>query len=253
MFRRSPLGILLSAAIGLGVFGFGGYKIINAIGGATEGIKQGGGDTSSGGGDDDSLFKEANFAKALDAVRGKIGVEGQLFEIRVEPKKANFTVRKDQEAAAEGLSFNDGELEDFDVDLTGPGRTEDNVFALAKVPPGVTERLTSKVTRKADVTPDDVQFMRLTIDASSGKPQWSVNVLSGERGGLYLADIDGGGLERPGERATRGIPRSKGSGGGSTPRVPKAPTAGDVQKYSDCVQSAGADASRIQACQKYLR
>jgi hypothetical protein len=102
--------------------------------------------------------------------------------------------------AAKGWLWTGDMLTGFPVRLIGPGRLADNVFPLARVRPATVERLATGAARTFGGTLDDVQAMTLELDLTSGRPQWSANVLRGQDGRLYLADLDGRRLRQPRER-----------------------------------------------------
>ena len=64
------------------------------------------------GGESDSAFHQQNFAKALDALRGKVGADGRVLEIRVEPGKVKFTVQTGADSA-HGYAWDGDSLDDL--------------------------------------------------------------------------------------------------------------------------------------------
>jgi len=221
MLRRSPLGILISGVLVVVAIGFGISKAVHNVGDAKKGIEQAGGGGDSGAAGGDSLIKSANLAKAIGAVKGKTGANGAVLELRLEPKQAKFQVR-DGDGAKGWTYTSGGDLGDFKVKLIGPGRIQDNVFALAKLDPGAPERIVAGVHAKApQYELKDVQFMTLDIDPVTGKFNWSVNIGNPGSGNLYQADLDGSHVRAPGEEG---------------------------RNVAACIAKAAGDPAKIQAC-----
>jgi hypothetical protein len=221
MYRRSPLGILVSGVLVVVAVGFGVTRAFHTVDKARTGIEQAGGGASSGAGSGGSVIKAGNLAKAISAVRAKTGAGGQVLELRLEPGQAKFQVRDG--AGAQGWTYSSaGDLNGFKVNLIGPGRIEDNVFPLARLNARTPERIVAGIHAKAPrYSLDDVQFMTLDIDPVTGRFVWSANVGTPGSGNLYQADLDGSNVRAPGE-AGRGV--------------------------ADCIAKAAGDPVRIQAC-----
>ena len=98
---------------------------------------------NSGGGDGNSFYRAENFDTALKAVKGEVGAGGDILEIRVEAKRASFTVRKGKTETATGYTArarDAGDLSDFDVDVVGQG-------SLANQSIPATDLISSALTR----------------------------------------------------------------------------------------------------------
>lgn len=221
MLRRSPLGILISAILLVVAIGFGISRAVHNVGEAKNGIEQAGGGGDSGAGGGDSLIKAGNLAKAISAVTGKTGAGGAVLDLRLEPKEAKFQVRDG--GSAKGWTYKSGgDLNDFKVKLIGPGRIEDNVFPIDQLKAGTPERIVAGIHAKApQYSLEDVQFMTLDMDATSGKFVWSANVGQPGSGNLYQADLDGSNVRAPGEAG---------------------------RNVADCIAKAAGDPAKIQAC-----
>jgi hypothetical protein len=222
MLRRSPLGILISGVLVVVAIGFGISKAVHNVGQAKNGIEQAsGGGNGSGAADQNSLIKADNLAKAIGALKGKTGASGDVLELRLEPKQAKFQVRDGN--GAKGWTYSSGgDLNDFKVKLIGPGRIQDNVFPIAKLDPGVPERIVAGIHAKApQYQLKDVQFMTLDVDPVNGKFNWSVNIGSPGSGNLYQADLDGGNVRAPGDAG---------------------------RNVADCIAKAAGDPTKVQAC-----
>ena len=240
MYRRSPLGILISGILLLVAIVFGVTKAIHNVDSAKDGIEQSRGGGTAHADSADSLVRTANFQKAITAVRGKTGSGGQILELRLEPGQAKFQVRDG--GGAKGWTYTSGgDLSDFRVKLIGPGRIEDNVFPIGRLGANVPERIVAGIHAKApQYDLGDVQFMTLDMDPASGKFEWSVNIGQPGSGTLYLADLDGANVHSPGE-----LP-----GGGRPGTVPGGTTSpGNAgQRIADCIAKAAGDPVKIQAC-----
>jgi hypothetical protein len=242
MYRRSPLGILVSAIILVVAIVFGVSKAINNVDDAKKGVQQANGGGDSGADSGDSLIKASNFGKAIAAIKAKTGAGGQVLELRLEPKQAKFQVRDG--GGAKGWTYSSGgDLSDFRVKLIGPGRIEDNVFPIAQLNAGTPERIVAGIHAKApQYTLADIQFMTLDIDPVSRKPVWAVNIGQPGSGNLYQADLNGANVRKPGE-----LPTGVGAGTGTT-GAPGTTGAARAGRIADCISKAAGDPVKIQAC-----
>lgn len=196
----------------------GGLKIANVFDSASDAVKEATGAAATAGGDEDSLIRTANFARALDVLRAKVGADAEVLDLRLEPATATWQVRDGDEAVGYKLLAGSSDLSSFGVDLIGPGKIQDNVFPLAKISPSVPERLVDAAkARNPTLTLDDVNFLTLELDPVTGKPEWNLNA----GGGLYVADLDGSDLRQPGDEGRR---------------------------VADCIAAAKGDPAKIQAC-----
>ena len=155
---------------------------------------------NSGGGDDNSFYRAENFDTALNAVRDQVGPGGDLLEIRVEAKRASFTVREGKTESATGYTAwarDAGDLSDFDVDV-GQRSLANQAIPASDVTASALSRMEAQA-RKRDpqATLGTIQFFTLDYDASSQRPEWSMNV----HGRLYLATSTAGTFRSPGEGA----------------------------------------------------
>jgi hypothetical protein len=197
---------------------------------------------NSGGGDDNSFYRAENFDTALNAVKDEVGPGGDLLEIRVEAKRASFTVRKGKTESATGYTAwarDAGDLSDFDVDVAGQGSLANQAIPASDVTASALARMEVQA-RKRDpqATLGTIQFFTLDYDASSQRPEWSMNV----HGRLYLANLDGRNFRSPGE------------GAGTLTNPELTPAERDALKLSHCVAQAAGDAGKIQRCQrKYVK
>lgn len=152
------------------------------------------------GGDSESLFMPSEFSGALDAVRGEIGPDGGVLELRIEPDEARFQVQTGADSA-KGFLWDGGDLDSFRVQLVGSGSLEGQAINLADIDPGTPERVAKAVAERWGGDLDDVTALKLDRDIVSGEPQWNIWIASaGNNPRLYLADLDGSGVRSPGER-----------------------------------------------------
>jgi hypothetical protein len=147
---------------------------------------------NSGGGDDNSFYRAENFDTALNAVKDEVGPGGDLLEVRVEAKRASFTVRKGKTESAIGYTAwarDTGDLSDFDVDVVGQGSLANQAIPASDVTAYALTRMEAQA-RKRDpqASLGTIQFFTLDYDASSQRPEWSMNV----HGRLYLATSTAG-------------------------------------------------------------
>jgi hypothetical protein len=248
VLARNPIRIILGGLIALVLVGFGAYRLVNRAGGAAKGIEQatgGGSGTNAAAGS--SLIRAENLAKAIAAVGQK---SGEVLELRLEPATAKFQVRRGRSGSAQGWTYTSGgDLSSFGVKLIGPGRIQDNVFPIAQLKATTPERIVAAIhARNASLSLEDVQFMTLDLDAGTGKFMWSVNIGAPGSGSLYQASLNGSNVALPGEAAAR----AASSGPVKPPAVPSNPqdAVARAQRVAKCIQSAGGDVAKIQACTK---
>src|SRR4051794_2845677 len=177
MLRRSPIGVAISAIVVLAVVIFGITRIVGKVSDTANSI---GSDSSTGGGDSDSLYRPANFQTALKAVKGKVGANGDILEIRVEAKKADFTVREGKSEDATGWrakAGNGGDLDSFGVGVVGTGSLANSAIPASDVTSSAIARMeAAALKRDPGATAGEIQFFTLDVDPATRKPQWDMNV-----------------------------------------------------------------------------
>lgn len=201
-----------------------------------------GSSSNSGAGDDDSLYRANNFGEAVKAVRGEIGAEGEVLELRIEARKAKFTVRQGKSEDATGYTARASDpssLSDFGVNVVGEGTLADQSIPISDLAASALTRMEAQAhKRDPGAKLDTIQFFILDMDAVSRKPEWKMNV----HGRLYLANLDGGNFHSPGE------------GAGTLADPELTPIERNALKLSHCISQAAGDADKIQRCQrKYLK
>jgi len=226
--RRLPLAAVVLAVAGLTLAGCGGLSDDRH--------------PNSGAGDDNSFYRAQNFDTALKAVKGKVGPGGGVLEIRVEAKRASFTVRKGKTESATGYSAraqDGGDLSNHDVDVVGEGSLAHQSIPASDITAAALTRMEAEALKrdpKAKV--DTIQFFTLEYDPTSQRPEWDMNV----HGRLYLANLDGTNFHSPGE------------GAGTLTNPELTPVETNALKLSHCISQAGGDVEKIQRCQrKYLK
>ena len=229
MLFRSPLGRLLSFLFSLGIAAILYFAVIKDKVDDANDSSSSGNPTEAGG---ESLFKQANFTKALTAVRGKIGGDAELLKIQVLPGQAEFQVKKGEKAEGYRYTAKGGELDKVKVEIVGGGSIEGLQYSFRIVDPAVTEKLDAAVRAHRGLHPTT---MTLEKGPVGDKLLWTINADGNGRTGLvFNAKPDGSGLAEPTKFA-------RGKGGGSVPKP---------QKQQECILKAGSDAQRIQACLK---
>ena len=226
--RRLPLAAVVLAVAGLALAGCGGLSDNRH--------------PNSGAGDDNSFYRAHNFDTALKAVKGKVGPGGGVLEIRVEAKRASFTVRKGKTESATGYSAraqDGGDLSKHDVDVVGEGSLAHQSIPASDITAAALTRMEAEALKrdpKAKV--DTIQFFTLEYDPTSQRPEWDMNV----HGRLYLANLDGTNFHSPGE------------GAGTLTNPELTPVETNALKLSHCISQAAGDVEKIQRCQrKYLK
>ena len=193
---------------------------------------------NSGGGDDNSFYRAENFNTAVKAVKGEVGRGGDILEIRVEAKRASFTVRKGKTESATGYTArasDAGDLSNFDVDVVGQGSLANQTIPATDLIASALTRMEAQAhNRDPKATLGTIQFFALDYDPTSQRPEWKMNV----HGRLYLANLDGRNFRSPGE------------GAGTLTNPELNPTESNALKLSHCIVQAAGDVAKIQRCQK---
>jgi hypothetical protein len=148
--------------------------------------------------------------------------------------------------------YTGGDLHDETVDVVGPGSLDGQDFPFSEIDPAAIDKIVSGVKENAGVNDLKVTVMTLEKSNIDGQLKWTINAEGGGRTGLvYNAEPDGSNVTSPlGDIAgagSSGTPTTGGTttsaGGGITTPNGKTP-----QEIANCVQQAGTDVSKIQAC-----
>jgi hypothetical protein len=209
----------------------------------------GGSNVSTNGNSD--LFTTAGFQKAFDAVQGKAGENAQALQVQITEGGADFKLRSGEQAT--GFVYTGGDLHDENVDVIGPGSLDGQDFPFSEIDPAAIDKIVSGVKQRSGVNDLKVTVMTLEKSAVDGQLKWTINAEGGGRTGLvYNAEPDGSNVSSPlGDIAASGsstTPKtvettSTSASGGITTPSGKTPA-----EIAQCVQAAGTDVSKIQAC-----
>jgi hypothetical protein len=184
------------------------------------------------------LFTTAGFQKAYDAVKEKAGDNAQALQVQITEGGADFKLRSGEQAT--GFVYTGGDLHDEKVDVIGPGSLDGQDYPFSEIDPAAIDRIVSGVKQQAGVNDLKVTVMTLEKSAVDGQLKWAINAEGGGRTGLvYNAEPDGSNVTSP----LGDIAGSGSSSGTSTTSGGKSP-----QDIATCIQNAGTDVSKIQAC-----
>lgn len=180
------------------------------------------------------LFTTAGFQKAFDAVQDKAGENAQALQVQITEGGADFKLRNGEQAT--GFIYTGGDLHDEKVDVIGPGTLEGQDFPYSEIDPAAIDKIVSGVKQESGASDLKVTVMTLEKSPVDGQLKWTINAEGGGRTGLvYNAEPDGSNVTSPlGDIAGSG---GTSASGGKSP-----------QDIADCIQQAGTDVSKIQAC-----
>jgi hypothetical protein len=203
------------------------------------------GGTSTNGTSD--LFTTAGFQKAFVAVKDKAGENGQALQVQITEGGADFELRNGEQAT--GFRYTGGDLHDIQVQVVGGGSLEGTDFPFSEIDPGAIDKIVSGVKDKAGVSDLKITVMTLEKSPVDGQLKWTINAEGGGRTGLvYNADTDGSNVTSPlGDIAGAGSTGTTSTTGGSSGGV-TAPNGKTPAEITQCIQQAGTDVSKIQAC-----
>jgi hypothetical protein len=187
----------------------------------------------------EELFTTEGFEKAYDAVKDEAGENAQALEVQITEGGASFKLRNGEQAT--GFIYTGGELHDVKVNVIGIGSLEGLDYPFSEVDPAAIDKIVSGVKEKAGVPDVKVTVMTLAKSPVDGTLKWTINAEGGGRTGLvYNAEPDGSNVTSPlGDIAGSGSSGGASTGGSGT----KSP-----EDIATCVQQAGTDISKIQAC-----
>jgi hypothetical protein len=192
--------------------------------------------------DGESLYRQENFAKALDELRSRAG-DAELLKVGVLPYMAEFQIKAGERAKGYRYYAKNGEMGEFKVKIIGTGSLEGEQFPMDTVNAGSTAKLDGAVTERDGAL--TVTNMTLERGLTNGKLAWSINAESDDRTGIvFLAKADGSGLADPTDfaRDSADAPTERPASSGTAPNVD------DALSTVDCVQKADGDVTKIQAC-----
>jgi hypothetical protein len=189
------------------------------------------------------LFTSAGFEEAYNAVKGKAGENGQALQVQITEGGADFKLRNGEQAT--GFVYTGGEIHDEKVDVVGPGSLDGQSFAFSEIDPGAIDKIVAGVKQESGVSDVKVTVMTLEKSQLDGTLTWTVNAEGGGRTGLvYNADPDGSNVSSP-------LGDIAGSGSGSPKGASTSPSgSGSPADIATCIQEAGGDVAKIQACSR---
>jgi hypothetical protein len=208
--------------------------ICGAIALAACGSSDSSGGSGSGGGDQ---FTSAAFQRTLDQVELDTGEDAELLEVQITSAGTDYKIRAGEKAS--GLHFDPGssDSQDVQVNVIGTGSLADSAFPISDVDPAAIDKIVDGAAAASGA--DDFKVTVMTLGKSfTPDVMWTINGEASGRTGLVLqANPDGSGLSSP----TGAVP------GGATSTT-TAPSGVDPQAIADCIQKAGGDVNKIQAC-----
>jgi hypothetical protein len=192
------------------------------------------GGTSTNGNED--LFTTSGFQKAYDAVKQKAGDNAQALQVQITAGGADFKFRNGEQAT--GFVYTGGEVHDEQVQVIGPGSLNGQDFPVSEVDPAAINKIQQGVKSAANVNDLKITVMTLEKSQIDGQLKWTINADGGGRTGLvYNADPDGSNVTNP-------LTSTSSSSGGTV----TAPNGKTPQEIANCIQQAGTDVAKIQAC-----
>lgn len=223
---------------------------------ACGGGDSGGGSSSSGSNDDG--FTSSGFGEAVDAVAGEAGEDAPVLQIQINTGGTEFQIRDGEQAT--GFIYSGGDLNPVDVEVVGTGTLEGQDFPLSQVDPAAIDKIVSGVKEQSGIEDIEITVMTLEKQVLDGELKWVVNADGNGRTGLvYNADLDGSNVTSPtgslpgtdsGLPDTTGTDTTGGTGGSGSGSSDAGGSTGvqDAQAIANCIQQAGSDVAKIQAC-----
>jgi hypothetical protein len=221
------LGII-GAVVGMFFAVQGALKAHNAV----QSVKRDGGDA-------DSLFRADKFDSALDKVRARVGEDGKLLGLNVYPGYMMAEATDGSEGRAFRVQFN-GHVAKVPFASAGLG---DAAIPLSRLDGKTVQKVAEAVAGKDGATLDDISHIILTKQPATGKAGWSVYVGDSKH---WLASLDGSDVSNPADAAL--ATAAKGQTAAEAAAEPAAGVAKTADDLAACMQRAGTDIAKIQAC-----
>ena len=188
------------------------------------------------GGDADSLFRADKFDSALDKVRARVGEDGKLLGLNVYPGYMMAEATDGSEGRAFRVQFNGHVAK---VPFASAGALGDAAIPLSRLDGKTVQKVAEAVAGKGGGTLDDISHIILTKQPATGKAGWSVYLGDSKH---WLASLDGSDVSNPADAALATAAKAQ------TAAEPAAGVASSADDLAACVQRAGTDIAKIQAC-----
>ncbi len=188
----------------------------------------------------DSMFQANNFAEALATIKNHLGANITTEQVVIYPGYVNVQAERGNSAVFAVLYVGGRWREDDGGDATPQFGT----FPLSQVRPTEPTAIATQLARYNHVPASELRYMVAQRDPGSKGLRWLTFTFGNSQPFLYTASIANGKRGATGSPApstpTSAVPRQAGSGGQQLSRA---------LKLAGCVQAAGADVAKIQACQ----
>ncbi len=197
-------------------------------------------------------FTTAALEETLQVVRGDAGAEAKLLQLQMTVGGTDYQLREGKQAR--GLHFDVGSTEPQQVDV---GATDQKPFPISQVQPEAIDKMVAAAPEASGADDFTVSVITLQRNFTTGELEWTINGDGGGRTGIVLtAKPDGSGLSGAEERPPPPPPPTSGGGPppeGQPPQAPEGPTRQQIQDLAKCLQEAGGDPAKIQACSTELQ
>ncbi len=243
---RHPLKfVLIGGVIALAAIGVGASLAVMKLKGNLDAVRRSESGANPGAADRTSLLRAENLAKAVAGLASKAGPGARVIELQLEPRAVRVAVRQGSSTTTRGWIYtSDGKLRPSAVREVARDKAAERTFALRQASAGTPEKIVEAIHRRdSRLSLKDVQLMTLGFDPTESSVVWSVSIGRGVTGSLYLTDLDGSHVRRPGVDPSR-------SGRGRT-----SPYAGDPraalarsERLMRCIARAHGDVAKLQAC-----
>jgi hypothetical protein len=198
------------------------------------------------GGDGKSLFHAGNLDKALGKLKARVGDDGRLLSLTVYPGYLVADASTGSEDKGKTYRVQeDGSVKELPLTLNGPGQLKDNIFPIAKLNTATVEKLANQAAAKEHLDLNGVTHIVTMVQPDSGKPGIAV-YLNDQR--FWRAALDGSGLSNPDQQAKKAIANADTAVKQASSEADAASSA--AGSVSSCVQAAGTDVTKLQACTK---
>ena len=190
------------------------------------------------GGDAESLFRADRFDSALDKVRARVGEDGKLLGLNVYPgyMMAEASEASGEDGRAFRVQFNGHVTK---VPFASGGLLRDAAIPLSRLDGETVQKVADAVAGKESATLDDISHIVLTNQPATGKAGWSVYLGDSKH---WLASLDGSDVSNPAAQALATAAKAE------TAAEPAAGVAKGADDLAACMQRAGTDIAKIQAC-----